>query len=245
MAAARDHGGAMIRGHPGRLAGVVPLGLAVDAQGELQLLDEAGNPVGAPVLAAVRPSGAEGLARVKFRLDSTLAPGRYRGRLVVHGDPHVVMFDVEALPRLRAEPPMLRLRAPAGSTASATLTLFNRGNVAVEVPERAVVGVFDDEGMENAIARAYRSESDDGLEILKRFVEGLRAGYGNMLNLQVTEGAGPLAPGTARTLRVSLPVPERLRARHTYSGFWSLANLNYTVEITVAGEAQEGGTQSR
>jgi hypothetical protein len=235
---------ALIRGSPRRLTGVVPLGLAMGLQGELRLLDDSGKPVGEPVPAALRPSGAEGLARVKFKLRKTLAPGRYKAQLVVHGDPHVVAFEVDPLPLLRAEPPMLRLQAAPGAAAAATVMLINQGNVAIDVPDRAVVGVFEDDGVENALARAYRADTEDGLQIFKTFVEGLRTSYGNMLNLQVVEGAGALKPAEARTLRLSLAVPDRLKARRVYSGFWSLANLNYTVEISV-GEAREGRTEPR
>jgi hypothetical protein len=236
---------AVIRGSPRRLSGVVPVGIAMGLQGELRLLDKSGRPTGDPVPAALRPSGVEGLARVKFKLRKTLPPGRYKGRLVVHGDPHDVEFEVEPLPLLRAEPPMLKLDAAPGASATAIITLINQGNVAVDVPQRGVVGVFEDDGVENALARAYRTESEDGLQILKSFVEGLRASYGNVLNLQVVEGAGALKPGEARTLRIALAVPERLKGRRTYSGFWTLANLNLSVEISVGGEAHEGGTQPR
>jgi hypothetical protein len=43
-------------------------------------------------------------------------------------------------------------------------------------------------------------------------------------------------PGESRTLALTLALPDRLRAGHTYWGTWPLDYLRYYVRVTCAGD---------
>jgi hypothetical protein len=216
-----------------RVAAVLPLAQEGTRNGQLQLLDEAGAPVGAPSSVVLR--GAGGHLRLRGRLERHLPPGRYTAELKVGEETHLLSVEVEPVLGLRPDPPVLVLRGAPGATARAEVTLVNRGNVAAEIPDHGVLGVFRRNGLETAIAHAYRSEEQDGLRVLARFVEGLREEHGGLVKLRIEEGTGPLAPGAAARIRLSAALPEGLRPGQVYAGTWKLANLSYAVRIETTG----------
>jgi hypothetical protein len=180
------------------------------------------------------------LTLVRTRLDRHTPPGRYDAVLKIGNKSHPLALEVEPLVELWPEPPMLAFQGAPDTKVDAEFILVNKGNTQAEVPENGAVGVFDVNGVETAIGRAYRAEAKDGHERLGIFVEALRERYGGLLKLKVEYGAGPIEPGAVRTVRVSLQLPAKLSIGYVYSGNWNFANLSYLIKIAVIEGAAKG-----
>ena len=80
--------------------------------GQLQLLDDKGQPLGSPVSAMVRSEGR--FARMRARVDPYLAPGRYAARLT--SDANLIPFDMGAHPGLNGQYAILEFPDAADSS---------------------------------------------------------------------------------------------------------------------------------
>jgi hypothetical protein len=228
---ARHHGA-------GRISAILPERIEARGNANLQLLDPNGAPVGEPVTVGLRTYGD--FARLRARIDPGMAPGMYAAELRVDGGVRRLTVAIDPLVRLTVDPPVLRLAGEAGTPMRSSIVLANQGNVAAELPDHGAVGVYEVNGVETAIGRAYRSDTEDGLQTISRFIQELRSGYGGLVKLRLG-GAGALAPGKARNVEVTATLSERVRAGHVYTGVWSLLNLNYAVRIEVGGNPAPGG----
>lgn len=230
-----EHAGTAFHRGSGRVSAILPTRLELGGGPRLQLLDGAGKPVGESVSAMLRSDGD--FARLRTRIDPRLPPGSYTAELA--GDQGKCRIEIVVKPQvaLRADPPMLEIEGAGGGRCTATIMLANAGNVAAELPAVAAFGIFPRNGVETAIGKAYRSDADDGLQTLSRFIEGLRGNYGGLVRVKLEAGE-PIAPGAARAVAVTLDLPDRLEAGRRYSGIWPLLNLNYAVRI-VAGRGGE------
>jgi hypothetical protein len=200
--------------------------------GDLVLPDALAAHCGANPSLPVRNSCVDG-ASLRLRLAPTAPPGRHRAELRLSGKSVPVEIDIAARPSLRAFPPTAHFDGIPGEDSTIEMDLANRGNVAVELPERSVVGIFDDIGLETAFAETYRLDSDDPVQLLGSWLRSLRGGYGGLLKLRVDSGAGPLEPGEERSFRLSAHFPESLKRGHSYHGVWKLGPLHHRITLTV------------
>jgi hypothetical protein len=175
----------------------------------------------------------------RVRLGAGTPPGTYHATLEAAGHEHPITVQVTPAPLLSAEPAGLRFSGPAGGEATSHLALVNRGNTVVTVPAHAMIGLYDDDGIEMAFADTYHQPQDDPAKLVGHLLQRLREGHGGMLRLDVVDGAGELAQGAARVLSLRARLPEQLHVRHGYHGVWTLDSLNCLVEISV--DRQRGG----
>jgi hypothetical protein len=170
-----------------------------------------------------------------------------------------VVIEVEPEVELQLVPDQLALRAAPGDRPTVALTLVNAGNVPAAVRRTHAVGLFATGGVERALHRTYvelrggpAGKGDDAggeggpraraarpaERPVDRLFELLGEEHGGLLRLTVEEGAGDVAPGERRELRVTLAVPDDLRRGRTYTGTWALHDLRYHVRLVVEdGEA--------
>jgi hypothetical protein len=220
-----------VLGAPRRLTLVSQLpGEAEEA--ELALPDALSEFAGGRVVALPvrrRPDGG----RLRLRLPRSTPPGSYAAELRIAGQTYPVSIEVAPQPRLRIFPPSAEFAAAPRGTAETTLTVVNEGNVAIEVPERVAIGLFDDEGLETAFADTYRQDTDDPLKLLGHWFGKLREGYGGLLHIHVVSGAGPKPPGSESTVVLKATLREGQRPGHSYHGVWSLGPVNYRINVAV------------
>lgn len=224
----------------GRVSAMFANQLDLGGHEQLQLLDQSGDPIGGAVFASLRSDG--GFARLRARIDPKLPPGTYDADLIGETGTERIQVVVDPQVALRVEPPMLKLEGPPGGRCEAEIMIANVGNVPAELPSAGAFGVFPRGGVETAFGRAYRSDAEDGLQTFSRFVETLRESYGGMVRLRV-QCSGPIAPGAAQTVRMTIELPGNLQSGRIYSGNWPVLNLNYGMRITVTGNnktAREG-----
>jgi hypothetical protein len=179
---------------------------------------------------------AAGTARrpARLRLAAHTPPGTYRiGVQFADGQREEAAVTVEPRPRLRVSPSALRLAGAPGTAVSARLLVENRGNLTVHIDETLVTGLFDDDGIESALAAVYRLETHDLNEIVGTGFARLREAHGGLLKLRVRAGAGPLAPGEQRSLLVETVLGRKLAARHGYHGTVDIGPHTLAVEVSV------------
>jgi hypothetical protein len=179
-------------------------------------------------------------AATRLRLDPLTPPGDYTVMLeLADGGQREAHVLVEARPRLRVSPGALRLEGPPGGAASARLLIENRGNVGVTIGEALVTGVFDDDGIETALASTYRLDTDDVSKIVGNVFARLREAHGGLLRLRVTEGAGEIAPGERRLLVLETTLSSKLRRGHGYHGVLEIGQHGIAVELRIGGSNED------
>jgi hypothetical protein len=229
-------------GIPPRISALLPIPSVQARCGNLQLMDDKGAPIGGAAVAVARGEGMH--SRLRARLDPRLSPGHYWAELRFDTESHRLRIEVPPVVALRPERPVLLFQGAPGETVRIETLLANQGNTAAELPAAGAVGIFKRGGIDTAIGKAYRSESEDGLQILAAFVLGLREQYGGLLKLHVEQSAGQLKPGSIVSVGISASLPSKLAPGQVYTGIWSLANLNYPVRVEVTTPAGTDHTHS-
>jgi hypothetical protein len=182
-----------------------------------------------PVLRSARDP-----SHVRLRLAPTTPPGSYRIALTcADGAQREASIAVEPRSRLRVVPGTLRLAGAPGKPASAQLLVENRGNQPIEIGDTLVCGLFDNGGIEAALAAMYRLETDDLHQIVGTGFARLRAAHGGLLKLRVNDGAGTLAPGQKRLLQLDTTLGRKLAPRHGYHGTVELGSHRIAVQVCV------------
>jgi len=189
---------------------------------------------------AVLRRGAE-RARTRLRLAADTPPGDYKATVeLADGQTQAVSVCVQPHRRLHVTPASLQFAGAVGGRATAELLVENRGNVPLTIEVNWVTGVFADTGIETALASAYRLKSNDLDEIVGTVFGRLREAHGGLFKLRVVEGAGPLAVGERRVLRVEARLGERLHPGRGYHGVVDVCGNALSVRITMA-PAHSGG----
>jgi len=219
-----------LRGLPRSLSMSHPV-LAGHDRVELKLPDALAAHAGAATVSLPVREKRGKVAAVRLRLNRRAPPGCYTAKLAIGDETRDISLDIAPAPRLAIFPPSAHFDAAAGKEAVLDITFTNTGNVAIDLPERAVVGLFDDDGLEMAFVETYRQQTDSPTELLGTWLRSLRNGYGGLLKLRVT-GGGALLPGDERIIRAAAHVPEGLSAGHSYHGVWELGPVNYRIAVT-------------
>jgi hypothetical protein len=174
-----------------------------------------------------------GRSPLRIRIDKRTPPGDYEAVLRAGGETYPVRITVEPAPGLSASPAEIVFAGAPGDEAEARLTLINTGNVAIDIPRSASVGIYDDDGIEQAFAQTYRLETDDANQLVGHLLQKLREGHGGLLKINV-DGAGTLDGGSSCVLSLRAQLaPKHLKAGHSYHGVWSLDPLHIAVAVTL------------
>jgi hypothetical protein len=184
-------------------------------------------------------------AHARLRLDPATPPGLYAAVLeTADGKQHPVTVSVQAHPRLRVVPSALHLVGAPGAEVSARLLLENRGNTDIAIGSSLISGVFDDDGIETAMASTYRMETDDINKLVGNVFSRLREAHGGLLRIRVSEGGDtPLKPNERRVIVLSTTLNGKLARGHQYHGVLDIGDHGIAVSITVDGakaETQKG-----
>ncbi len=230
-------------GPPGRLRWAGLEGAELGVPVAVQLPDALANYIN-PRHPALRSSRSG--ARTRLRLAADTPPGTYSIAVEYAGGvKREVSVAVQPRARLHVVPGTLRLAGAPGATASAALLLENRGNEALEISEALVTGLFDNEGIEAALAAMYRLDSDDLNRIVATGFARLRQAHGGLLKLRVSQGAGKLMPGERRQLLLETTLGTKLEAGHGYHGTLALGPHRIAVQVSVLAAATPVTTKTR
>lgn len=173
------------------------------------------------------------LKNLKARLPAETPPGKYKAAIKCETKKFDVDIEVQEKVRLKIDPINIHLTGKPCEKVVITFVFTNKGNVAINIPEKSIVGVYDDDGVESAFASAYKMDSNDFMELMQKFIEKLRSGHGGLLKVRVLEGAGKLAPDTRHSVRTEFQIPDGAKRGHKYHGVWSVGPAEYAITLTV------------
>jgi hypothetical protein len=184
---------------------------------------------------AVRPlrSTPPIVSTLSFRLPMSTPPGSYKGSMELGDKRMPIVVDVESRSSLRFIRPKVTHKGAPGARMITELTLLNRGNVNVTIPDKATFCVFDDDGVTRALYHGLVEEDSVGKQRIERIMDELGKAHGGLVRLTVIKGSGRLAPEEVRELEVELHFSRRLAGGHTYRGTWSVSGASLEVEIEV------------
>lgn len=173
------------------------------------------------------------IKQVKIRLPEATPPGDYKGTLKSGTQEYPVAIQVNEKVRLQISPVTLHIVGKPGEKIQAQLLLSNKGNVAIDIPERDAIGFYDDDGLEVAFATSYGMKSDDPLVLLKTFIGKLREGHSDLVKIRVLDGAGALPPAAQKCVTLEFAIPSNAKSKHNFHGVWSLGSVEYALTLTV------------
>jgi hypothetical protein len=177
----------------------------------------------------------EGRARLYLTLPPSTPPGRYSGRSRLAKNDRPIVADVEAEPELDVEPGSVRVTARAGEKVELELTLYNAGNVPIDLRGAYVFGLFPDEGAERAILRSHEAKAD-GSRRLDILVDSLADEFAGTVRVRVAAGRGAIERRDAREIRATLVMPKGLQPGRSYDGTWEFEGFNCYVRVDVPQE---------
>jgi hypothetical protein len=173
-------------------------------------------------------------SRTRLKLDPTTAPGDYTVVLELpNGKTRNVSVSVHPQARVRITPRGLNLSGSPGGAVSARLLIENRGNVGIDIGDALVTGIFDDDGIESALASTYRMDTNDMSAIIGNLFAHLREAHGGLLRLRVVEGQGVVAPGESRLLGLETTLASKLRRGHGYHGVLQIGQHGIGVRVRI------------
>jgi hypothetical protein len=173
---------------------------------------------------------------LRIRLPRNTPPGRHETDVNVGTETYAAILEIEENVELELFPDLLRLAGTASEVIKRTLTIVNHGNVAIEVPRSGGFGLFEHQGLERAIGEALMEKAEDGAQAIDTIARGARDSHAGVLRMRFDEGAGTLAPGESRDLRIAFHLPDGIRAGRVYTGLWEFYTINYYVEVRGMGK---------
>jgi hypothetical protein len=184
-----------------------------------------------------RSGGGHPEVRVSLQARPTTAPGRYPGSLEIDGLTVPIVAEVEPSPRVQSEPSRLVLDVEPRSTVTSELRLLNTGNVPVEVPVSSTFCLLDGGGIEHAVWVALTGEPTPDKQRIDLLLDDLAESHGGLVRARTAKRQGPLPPGEARDVHLTLRFSERLRPGRRYAGAWDLEGLRLPVRVSAVGPA--------
>jgi hypothetical protein len=176
-------------------------------------------------------SVAQGATRLRMEIARNTVPGMYKGTAKVGDETYPVEIQVEPYVHLSVSPRQLVVDARAGQDLHEDLIVANTGNVPADIGVTYAFGLYDVQGAERGIRQAFRKTESDGRSRLDQLVDGLAEGHAGIVRLRVEDGAGPIAPGEVRAIRLDLRMPAGLQSGYTYTGTLPIHNLRYYVKV--------------
>lgn len=232
-----------LRGHPGQLSTILLLPQQAPAHKATSRLGSCSvNLQGVDVRwASLREidSANPGLSLLRIKLPLSTPPGAYKGSVQVGDNEVPIVVDVEARPRLRLFPRSLKASVTSGAVLNANFTVLNTGNSPVVIEKEYRFCVFERGGIDRAFFVALATDQATSDRRIDRLVNELAVSHGGRVRLEIESGAGEIAPGEARDLRLVLRLSDRLRAGQTYSGAWKIENTSVSIGLSVTGKSQE------
>jgi hypothetical protein len=181
-----------------------------------------------------------GPGELHLNLPRDTPPGVYEGTMRIGDREQQVTVEVEPQVELRLFPTSLRLAGSPGEKIDAELTLINEGNAPARVRSGYSFWLVREEAADNVLGRLFEASGKPDLRDrrLERLLDAVEEQYGGNVRVRLQEGAGEIAPGASRELRVQFALPARLQPGRTYIGMWHLYSLRWQLQLTVNGETQ-------
>lgn len=222
----------VFRGPPDRLSSLLTEPSPAAAEGRPPSASLGGVDVRAVRIRRLEQRGADA-TRATLRLAASTAPGTYEGSVDVEGREVPIIAEVQARPRLVAEPHRLVLEAEPGGSATVEVELVNTGNVACDVSGATTFCLFDGGGLEHAVWAALANDPPKGKERIDVLLDDLAESHGGLVTTKVERGT-TIGVGESARVRLTLRFSDRLRPGRRYAGSWRGDGLRVPIRITTA-----------
>lgn len=178
--------------------------------------------------------GGQRTVPVSVALPADVAPGEYEERIRIGGKEVPVRLVVQPLRRVDVNPRRLHfVGIGPGLEHRAELTISNRGNVPVQVPNMRHATALDVDTLCKSMVLAIREHGDEGsTATLDAFVRGIRKDMAGWFELTLEEAGEVVEPGTSLEIHLTMKLPDDVETNRTYDGTFRL--LGRTVSYVVA-----------
>jgi hypothetical protein len=169
------------------------------------------------------PAGA-GASWLRFALPESVPPGRYDGSLRFGDEIRPIVVEVEPRRHVLVAPRRISILAHAVNEEVETrFCVLNQGNVDVEIPADDSFGVFDESAAGAGLVSALADGDGPVAVRILGAMQSMLEHHRGVVRVQVTAGAGRLAPGQGRDIDVGFRLPKIAKAGGSFSGAWLLA----------------------
>jgi hypothetical protein len=175
---------------------------------------------------------------VRLLLPDQTPEGEYAARLDWSGGSIPAMVVVREHVRVHVVPPSLKVRAGAGRAVGAQVTLYNAGNVALDVRKVFPIALEHIQALDRAIIAGLTSKQTH-LDRLGVLADSLASDQVGVVRAVVLEGGGTLAPGQTQQLVLELRMPETLEAGTTYSGLWLVGGVDVPLVVDAVARPED------
>lgn len=168
--------------------------------------------------------GARRTVAVSVALPADVAPGEYQERLRIGGKEVPVRLVVQPLRRVDVNPRRLHfVGIEPGLEHRAELTISNRGNVPVQIPNLRHATALDVDTLCKNIVLAIREKGDEGsTATLDAFVRGIQKDMAGWFELSLDEAGEVVKPGASQAIHLTVKLPDDVQANRTYDGSFRL-----------------------
>lgn len=180
-----------------------------------------------PTAVRVVPRAAgDAATRLHLRLSMSTPVGTYQGTLRIGAEEHPIEVRVDGHSDLGFSPSHLTLMATPGGEETVDLTVVNRGNLAVAIPDELSLELMDGDAIPQALKALH--ERPKPRDPLSRMADRI-AQHIVTLPVTIVEGSGVLQAGEMRELRVHVSYAKSLEAGRSYVAVWPLANQQFYI----------------
>ncbi|MBX3484894.1 hypothetical protein [Phenylobacterium sp.] len=207
---------------------------------------------GRPLQAAPAPVQlsvpAHGLTRgqVRLRLDPATPPGRYEGRLRIGGLSRSVAIEILPEAKLDIRPDPAVVDASSGRAQRLTAAFENRGNTPLTIDLDGAYPLAEEVPTASGRLAAAPETALAGVvdRLLDRAPSPALTPFG-VVELAMPAGPQRLEPGAARTVEVSMTLPEGLSPTARYHAFAPVYASDLHIVIVTAAKPRAPGKAAR
>jgi hypothetical protein len=175
-------------------------------------------------------------------LDSRTPPGVYETTLILGEEQIPIILQVAETLDVDIVPRKFILTNAPGSTITKTVSVTNRGNLAVELGNVGAVALAERNQvctvLRNSVKRFQETGVDDAVNIL---ADELEKSFERSGTLRIRTKNQPITvlPGETVIVELEISLPSSLRKSRLYHGQYKLYNASMTIELQPVEFAEE------
>jgi hypothetical protein len=166
-----------------------------------------------------------------FSMPDETPAGEYRGEVVLDGARHPATVQIALRPMARIEPQAIQVKARAGQTVKATLSVINRGNGILTLEADKAITLREAGALGRSLASSLKRRDLDVADRLVSLGMELQRTPTHAMPVAGRMSPAKLEVGARSQVTLELAIPEAMRAGTTWSG--TLGMLGTRVRVSV------------
>lgn len=213
----------MFSGPPARLNAVVDLTAAAPRQLHIVVADRE-----FPLHLSGEGKASNGLW---FSMPDETPPGEYRGEVALDGTRYPAMVNIALRPRATIEPRSIELKARAGQTVKATLSVTNRGNGTLTLETDKTIKLREAGTLGRSLASSLKRRDLDLTDRLVSLGTELQREPAHTMPVAGRMRPATLEVGARSKVTLEMAIPEAMRTGTTWSGTLGLLGTRVRVSV--------------